>query len=262
MNAELGRYLIVVVVVVDQLLLNEVNYRDDLARLMKKLILLSEVAYLSTRVSSIESARLKIVDRIGAYEAVFSKEHDVESEALPETSGSFDYSEAPESVTPGDRHFRSSEQIAISNLLDEWEEPELQGYQGEVSVHIVKLPDFMDVAKFLHLSPCIPMQDVTMASILQFRRALQFISDDFPFSQAFGSASTREKCIQSAQTVFERLVEHSADDETLDFETLCLVAKRPDGELDRVKVKELIRLFRPNRSGQLNKIDFVKSVDR
>jgi hypothetical protein len=101
-----------------------------------------------------------------------------------------------------------------------------------------------------------------MASILQFRRALQFISDDFPFSQAFGSASTRDKCIQSAQTVFERLVEYSADDETLDFETLCLVAKRPDGDLDRIKVKELIRVFRPNRSGRLNKIDFVKSVDR
>jgi Ca2+-binding EF-hand superfamily protein len=101
-----------------------------------------------------------------------------------------------------------------------------------------------------------------MASILQFRRALQFLSDDFPFSQAFGNASTREKCIQSAQTVFERLAEYTADDETLDFETLCLVAKRPDGELDRAKVRELIRLFRPNRSGQLLKIDFVKSVDR
>jgi hypothetical protein len=162
MNTELGHYLIVVVV--DQLLLNEVNYRDDLARLMRKLILLSEVAQLSTRLSSSESAR-NIVDRSGAYEAVFSKEYDVESEAVPETSGSFDYSEAPESVTPGkgydrerESHFRSSEQIAIANLLDEWEEPELQGYQGEVSVHIVKLPDFMDVAQssyiFLRAFPC------------------------------------------------------------------------------------------------------------
>jgi hypothetical protein len=100
-----------------------------------------------------------------------------------------------------------------------------------------------------------------MASILQFRRALQFISDDFPFSPAFGSARTRERCIQSAQTVFERLTENSPD-ENLDFETLCFLAKRPDGGLDRAKVKELIRLFRPNRVGRLNKLEFVKSVDR
>jgi hypothetical protein len=77
MNTELGHYLIVVVV--DQLLLNEVNYRDDLARLMKKLILLSEVAYVS-RLSSSESAR-NIGDRIGAQEAVFSKEYIVASKA-------------------------------------------------------------------------------------------------------------------------------------------------------------------------------------
>jgi hypothetical protein len=100
-----------------------------------------------------------------------------------------------------------------------------------------------------------------MSSVLQFRRAINFISDEFPFSPAFGSARTRERCIQSSQNVFERLTK-KCPNEILDFDTLCLLARKADGGADRTKVKELIRLFRPNRSGQLSKLEFVKSVDR
>lgn len=37
---------------------------------------------------------------------------------------------------------------------------------------------------------------------------------------------------------------------------------RKDGHLDQEKLKDLIKLFRPDRDGSLACIDFVKSVDR
>ncbi len=49
---------------------------------------------------------------------------------------------------------------------------------------------------------------------------------------------------------------------SLSFDVLCLIAKDSKGNVDRNTVRELIRVFRPNRNGQLSKLDFVKSVDR
>ena len=64
--------------------------------------------------------------------------------------------------------------------------------------------------------------------------------------------------MKSAQVVFDRLTGGA----TLSFEVLCLVAKDSEGNIDRNAVRELIRVFRPNRNGELSKLDFVKSVDR
>ena len=100
-----------------------------------------------------------------------------------------------------------------------------------------------------------------MGTILQFRRALTFVSDEYPFSPAFGSVRTRADCVKSAQVVFERLI-GGATQQSLNFEVLCLIAKDAEGNIDRNTVRELIRVFRPNRNGQLSKLDFVKSVDR
>ena len=100
-----------------------------------------------------------------------------------------------------------------------------------------------------------------MGTILQFRRALEFISGEYPFHQAFGVVRTRKDCVASAQLVFERLLGNGPGP-FLDFDTLCFVARSEKGDLDRRTVKELIRVFRPNRDGQLSKLDFVKSVDR
>lgn len=105
------------------------------------------------------------------------------------------------------------------------------------------------------------MQAITVATILHFRRALEFISDDYPFSPAFGNVRTREECVKSAQMVFERLMAGETEP-CLHFDVLCLLAKDSEGNIDRNTVKELIRVFRPNRNGQLSKLDFVKSVDR
>ena len=100
-----------------------------------------------------------------------------------------------------------------------------------------------------------------MGTILQFRRALDFISGEYPFSLAFGNVRTRDDCVTSAQVVFECLMAESSR-QFLSFDVLCVVAKDSAGNIDRNKVRQLIRVFRPNRNGHLSKLDFVKSVDR
>ena len=49
--------------------------------------------------------------------------------------------------------------------------------------------------------------------------------------------------------------------ESLPFETLALLAKDDKGGINKDKAKELIKLFRPERDGTIEKIDFVKSID-
>jgi hypothetical protein len=100
-----------------------------------------------------------------------------------------------------------------------------------------------------------------MTSILEFRRALAYIDHDYPFSPAFGPARKREQCIASAQMVYEHL--HDPSSGTLTFKTLsALAVDEEDGKTDLAKIKSLIKLFRPERNGDISKLDFIKSVDR
>jgi hypothetical protein len=107
-----------------------------------------------------------------------------------------------------------------------------------------------------------------MATVLHFRRAISYIDNHYPFSAAFGNATTREDCVQSAQDVYENLMALSRRQGEqnpvgkLPFDTICLIAHEKDGGVDKAKVKELITLFRPERNGGLTKLDFTKSIDR
>jgi hypothetical protein len=47
----------------------------------------------------------------------------------------------------------------------------------------------------------------------------------------------------------------------MNFETIAVLAVHGDGTMDQEKLKDLIRLFRPDRDGNLSLLDFVKSVD-
>ena len=99
-----------------------------------------------------------------------------------------------------------------------------------------------------------------MASILHFRRAYQYINQEYPFGKAFGPATRREYCISSSQNVYDELLD-SQGGSILSFETLSVLAVTK-GELDGVKLKALIKLFRPERNGDISKLDFLKSVDK
>ena len=101
-----------------------------------------------------------------------------------------------------------------------------------------------------------------MNDILHFRQAVTLLDAPQPFSLAFGKSSTREECMESSQAVYDRLMFHIPDkDDVLAFETISFVALNREGEVDQAKMKRLIRLFRPDRSGKLTRLDFVKSVD-
>lgn len=78
---------------------------------------------------------------------------------------------------------------------------------------------------------------------------------------AFGIADTREACVESAQQVYDRLLMRTPELNVLPFETLALVAKEKEDDLDEETAKELIRIFRPDREGNLTMLDFVKSID-
>lgn len=89
----------------------------------------------------------------------------------------------------------------------------------------------------------------------------------YPFSAAFGLANNRESCIQSAQHVYGCLLKGNpppaaADEPSiLKFETLAELARNEISGMDESRLKDLVRVFRPDRDGNLSTIDFVKSVD-
>ena len=86
----------------------------------------------------------------------------------------------------------------------------------------------------------------------------------FPFSKSFGLADTRQSCVQSAEEIYKCLARATPDGPgVFQFATLSVLAKDPDtGELDEAKLKDLVKVFRPERDGTLSLIEFVRSVDR
>jgi small-conductance mechanosensitive channel len=88
----------------------------------------------------------------------------------------------------------------------------------------------------------------------------------FPFSADFGRADNREACIDSAQDVYNRLLIGNLPDvddpNILRFETLISIMRNANNVLDESKMMDLVRIFRPDREGKLELVDFVRSVDR
>lgn len=87
------------------------------------------------------------------------------------------------------------------------------------------------------------------------------MDSDYVFSLSFGVAKNRVECIESSQRVFERLLLATPGRRTLPFETIAGLATTKKGDIDKPKMKALIRLFRPDRDGTLTMVDFVKSCD-
>lgn len=84
----------------------------------------------------------------------------------------------------------------------------------------------------------------------------------YPFSIAFGPADNRENCIDSSQAVYDRLLLRQQTGEVvLHFNSIAEIALNDDGTLNKDKVKDLVRLFRPTRDGMLTMLDFLKSID-
>uniref|UniRef100_A0A7S1YKQ8 Mechanosensitive ion channel MscS domain-containing protein n=1 Tax=Grammatophora oceanica TaxID=210454 RepID=A0A7S1YKQ8_9STRA len=130
---------------------------------------------------------------------------------------------------------RDSQKARIADLLDRWEEPEVKAATPE---------------------------RISINAIIEFRKALAFMDPVYPFTTAFGLADSRENCVEAAQEVYRRLLLDDVESGILDFSILASLCRDgEDGELDPERVKDLIRIFRPNREGKLTMVEFVRSVD-
>lgn len=104
--------------------------------------------------------------------------------------------------------------------------------------------------------------EVPISSVLRFRKALLLLGNQYPFSFAFGDTSTRIACVDSVQDVYERLMLSTPNKDTLHFENIVLVALDEQGNVDEEIARQLIKLFRPDRKGEIiTLLDFVKSID-
>lgn len=132
----------------------------------------------------------------------------------------------------GSLHF--SEILKLMKLLDMWEEPTFQAHASN--------------------------EITSISAVLCFRKALLLLEQKYPFSRDFGAADKREACIESSQKLYLHLVKNMPDP-TLRFETLAMLSVDSKGQINQQKAKDIIKLFRPDREGNLTMIDFIKSID-
>lgn len=133
-------------------------------------------------------------------------------------------------------NFGVSHRNLMKHLLDRWEEP--QRNEWDVDIH------------------------GSIADVLRFQRALQYMDDEFPFGEDFGFAPTRADCVSSSQKLFEQLCSlHSTPGENLPFECFDPITVDAYGNADPDKTALLRRLFRPDSHRQLDMFSFVQSVE-
>lgn len=223
-----------------------------MTKLIKKLVILGEIADLSDVASRNKSKKKsvfqrmssvgrEVIDKLGESSSFTEDEDGTEVES--DSDSLIQPQKGPtrnmisgvrkKTMNHGTRSLmRSSNRgSTVYDHLDEWEEPELQS-------------EFVDV---------------DTKDVLNFRRAVDFINSDYPFSPGFGKTTTREECAQASRNAFEKLVDKRKN--VVKFDTLCKIAKNPDRTTDKKKVSELVRLFRPNPKGDITKLEFIKSID-
>jgi hypothetical protein len=224
------------------------NYSEDLAKLMKKILLLGRVAFVARDLSRRSARRKKNQSGVIALQNYgFSEEqyfgllrtesekdlHNAQDitapapDSLDQFNGRVIEANDPRDLSQADRN-------RINEYLGAWEDPEKEmGVEDSISID----------------------------AILQFRQSLSFLDNRFLFSIAWGDTSTRESTIISSQEVYHRLNVFNPDTSVLRFDVLALATVDETGEIDPQLLKDLIRLLRPDREGYLTLLEFVKSVD-
>ncbi|GAX27063.1 hypothetical protein FisN_9Lh385 [Fistulifera solaris] len=224
------------------------NYSEDLAKLMKKLLLLGRVAFVARDLSRRSTRRKKnFTGTIALENYGFSEEQYnglLRTGSEDNLNNAQDFSApAPDSLDQlmgrvievnDPRDLSQADRNRINEYLGAWEDPEKElGVEDSISID----------------------------AILQFRQSLSFLDNRFLFSIAWGDTSTRESTIISSQEVYHRLNVLNPDTSVLRFDVLALATVDESGEIDPQLLKDLIRLLRPDREGYLTLLEFVKSVD-
>eukprot|EP00934_Nitzschia_sp_Nitz4_P001371 Nitzschia sp. Nitz4//scaffold41_size133979//57505//61267//NITZ4_003347-RA/size133979-processed-gene-0.249-mRNA-1//-1//CDS//3329551470//1371//frame0 len=212
------------------------HYGEQLALLMRKMMLIGEVATVARRIQKAHvGLDMGIVESATLYSTLQNDIVAVRNYDIMENHGDDGESTKNVSGKVSGETLGSSEKEKLMQMVEQWEEPDRASSSMST--------------------------EASITAILKFRNALTMIKDYYPFSYFFGLADTRENCIESSQRVFQQLaLETPNNNDIIRIETLGLVTLE-DGSIDEEKAKELIKIFRPDRSGELSLIDFVKSID-
>ncbi len=90
---------------------------------------------------------------------------------------------------------------------------------------------------------------------------MTFLDDTHPFGSSFGPAFTRESCIDSAKSLYKRLLKFSPKSNVLHFDVIGVLAYNIDETFDVAKAKRLVKLFRPDKFSEVSLLHFVQSCD-
>eukprot|EP00977_Amphora_coffeiformis_P012336 scaffold3043_cov180-Amphora_coffeaeformis.AAC.28 len=221
------------------------HYGKPLAKVMSKVLLVGEVASFAKDVEQFadergEGTAEKLIKENAAMHGLVFNDSNEDDEAT-NMSGSRYFDTSTRSMDPAKRDpltgtLQMSEKMQIMQLLEQWEEPVQHDNRSGNEI-------------------------ASISAVLRFRKALTFIHKRFPFGKEFGPADTRAACIESAQEIYHRLMLATPGEEFLSFETMAFLALEDDGTINQDKVKAMIKLFRPDRQGNLTLLDFCKSVD-
>lgn len=114
-------------------------------------------------------------------------------------------------------------------------------------------------------------READLSSIIQFRASLSVLESATPYSPVFGEARTRSEVIKRSEELYFQLLKKQQflegqhnfeeDEPILRFHTIALTASKSSQYFDRRMCRNLVKLFRPARNGNISKLEFCKSID-
>eukprot|EP00980_Cylindrotheca_fusiformis_P014038 scaffold3670_cov124-Cylindrotheca_fusiformis.AAC.14 len=117
-----------------------------------------------------------------------------------------------------------------------------------------------------------PIQgEADLSDIIQFRASLSVLESSMPYSPVFGEARTRSETIKKSEALYDQLLKKQQflhgnealppEYGMLRFHTIAITAVKSNGTFDRTLCRDLVKLFRPSRDGNITKVEFCKSID-
>jgi len=233
------------------------NYSQQLAKLMTKMLQISEVAGLAKEIEKQYMYDLKFGSSTRAQERNMSNDN------LQGLVAAADAEDLGEDVSVLDNTLKSGVGLGDEDNERVVDTDDIDPYTGKLNYsQRARIRDLLGQWEEPPRGPR-TIDNISISSVLHFRRALAHMDTDYPFSAAFGLANTRDDCVLSAQAVYERLLlkQDLINDGHLQFDTIAVLAVGRYGDLDNEKLKGYIRAFRPGRDGEISMVEFVKSVD-
>mmetsp|Transcript_3675 Transcript_3675/g.7531 ORF Transcript_3675/g.7531 Transcript_3675/m.7531 type:complete len:894 (-) Transcript_3675:382-3063(-) len=127
----------------------------------------------------------------------------------------------------------TSVRLGLKGMLDKWDEPFIKGEKSH---------------------------DLSIADIMKFRQALSYMDLDYPFSEAFGPASTRNEMLISADVVYRRLMKLCPDSPTLNVSIFDYLLPEHEGD-NESKRRRLKNKFHPDSEGGIPHVTFIQACD-